>query len=319
MKKWIVGLIVAAVALLIVIPVGLLLIAWIFIDPIGKALIETGGSRELGVKTEVGAFHCSILSGSVAIHDMTVADPAGFDPTKPTLSMGQAATGVSLSSLDSNTLDIQELDLENLRVYLEANDKTTNVQTILTHLDQGDHGAGASGGSSGATGTPAPAAPAAPAPEKRFKIALIRLKNIGMDIHATWPVEYKTSFTIPPFEMHDLWRQDGSGYTASELLVEILNRATKAGLDVGGKDLQGVIKQRLLAALDANEKQLQTRVQAAAQQAGQELKQDATQSVKNAVQDATHGGNPADAAKQAAHNAGTDLKQDLGKLKNPFK
>lgn len=312
-KKWVRWLLALGVFLFVVVPVTLLLIAWIFIDPIGKKLIETGGSSALGVKTEVGNFHCSLLNGSVAIRAMTVDNPTGFDPAKKTLDLGEVATGLSIGSLTSDTVEIQEMTIDGLKLYLEANEKTTNVETLLKNV-QGE------GGGSRLSGEPAPAGetPAATGPEKRFKIAKIRLANIGMELKTTWPVESKNSFVIPAFEMTDLWHKSGQGYTAGELLVEILNRTTKAGLDVGGKDLQAAIKERLLAEVNKAGAKLQREAETAVQQAADDLKKDAANTLQNNLENALSGDN-----KNPAVGSDTEteknLKNDLNKLKKPFK
>ena len=298
MKKWIKWLIVLGVLLFVVLPLTLLIVAWIFIDPIGQKLIEVGGTQALGVKTQVGNFHCSILGGSVAIRNMTIDNPSGFDPAQKTFSMGTVSTGVSLGSLSSDTIEISELVIEHLKLHIESNEKTTNVQAIMANVNAG-------GSSAAPAADPAKPAAASAGPEKKFKVALIRLKNIGMDVHATWPADYKASFTIPPFEMHDIWKKDGSGYTSGELITEILNRTTKAGLEVGGKGLQDQIKARLMAELDKAGDKIKNAVQAEVNKATKDLTKDAQKALT-------------DGAKDATKDAGKDLKNDLKKAL-PFK
>lgn len=153
------------VVLLIVVVVGAGVIGYITIDKLTKAGIEQGGTYAMGVDTKLDGVHLGLLSGSLSMKGLSVANPEGFK-SDYFLSMEDGSVQVSLGSLMSDKIVIPSLTLNGIDIALEKDKGTSNYQVILDNL------AKLSG--------PEEGEPAEPAEGKRFVVNELIITDVNV-------------------------------------------------------------------------------------------------------------------------------------------
>ena len=130
-KKIIIGVILIVVILLVVLSFS--------IDGIVKGAIEKTGSKVLGTKVTVQNVELSLFSGSGTIKGLVVANPTGFK--EPYLfKLGEVNVAVSIPSLLSDTIVVKNVSIAQPNIMFETNAKTSNIQTVLNHVEQSTGG-----------------------------------------------------------------------------------------------------------------------------------------------------------------------------------
>lgn len=131
MKKIVIG--VAAVVVVLAVAVILLLGN---VDKIVKGALESVGSELLGVPVQVAAVQIDLKGGSGQITGLTIANPAGYT-ARNAFQMDMIRLGINLGSLGKQPLVINELNIKNPVVELEANkDGSSNLQTLLDNINK---------------------------------------------------------------------------------------------------------------------------------------------------------------------------------------
>ena len=119
-------MIVGIVVLLVVVVVA----AVVWIDHVAKAGVERGATYALGVNTTLDRMDVGLVSGSVAMADLNVANPQGF--TSPHfLHLGSGYVQVSLGSLMEDVVVLPELVLSGVSMNLERRGNASNYKVIL--------------------------------------------------------------------------------------------------------------------------------------------------------------------------------------------
>lgn len=126
--KW---LLVVIVLLVIVVVVAVVLYA----DKVTKYSVETAGTYALGVETRLGSANLSLLSGSVALRDLEVDNPAEFETDK-ILDCGLCSTQVEVGSLISDTVQVRTIKLEDVKVTFEQKGLQSNFNVILKNIEK---------------------------------------------------------------------------------------------------------------------------------------------------------------------------------------
>ncbi len=127
--KWIKKIVV----LLIVVIVAVAVIGYVAIDKIAKAGIEQGGTYAMGVETKLNRIHVGLLSASVSLNGLTVANPEGFK-SEYFMTLGDGSVEVSLGSLMGDKVEVPLLTLNHINLALEKDKGKANYQVILDHL-----------------------------------------------------------------------------------------------------------------------------------------------------------------------------------------
>ena len=129
LKKVISGIVVSL--LVLILAVGVLF--HIFGDAALKAGVETGASKALKVDVSVDAVSLGVLTGKLDIDDLVVANPEGY--ANPTfLELGQGAVKLNVSSLLSDTVEIDTIRLDNIHLTIEQKGLSNNLKEILDNL-----------------------------------------------------------------------------------------------------------------------------------------------------------------------------------------
>ena len=110
------------------------------LDRIAAESIRRGGTRALGVETDVESVDLS-LGGEVtaSLRGLTVANPEGFQSER-FLALGEGSLVFPLKGILADVVTVPELDLTDVAISLERKDGETNYDVILSNLERSDGG-----------------------------------------------------------------------------------------------------------------------------------------------------------------------------------
>ncbi|MBI2927160.1 MAG: hypothetical protein HYY24_15800 [Verrucomicrobia bacterium] len=212
MKKIVVRIVLGLVVLL------LLAFAVLFfcLGSIVKKGVETVGPQLTKVEIRLGGANLSPLSGSGQLSDLFVGNPEGYK-TPAAIRMGDIKVGVQLSSLLSDTVVVNAVDIRAPEITFEGSLGGNNLSKIMANLDA------VTGGDK-----------SAPQEEKKndrkfqVKDLVIRDGKINLSVTALGG----KAATVPLPEIHLTNIGVGGGVTAAELtkqvMKEMLAGVTKA-------------------------------------------------------------------------------------------
>lgn len=132
MKKVLKIAVILVVVLLLMVGAGVLLVLS-NINSIAKKGIEAGGSYALGVPTTVQSVSLHPLAGQMSLSGLNVANPSGFSAGH-FLSLGSGDVAVTLSSLQSDVIQVPTFKLDTIDVNLERKEGSSNYKVILDNL-----------------------------------------------------------------------------------------------------------------------------------------------------------------------------------------
>lgn len=207
---------------LIVIALVLLLIGG-FGNRAIKSAVEKAASEALGVEVSIGDISLSIFGGSVELEDLVVANPEGYSG-ESFLSLGNAKIDVSIKSLLSDTVEIEDMRFSDVSISVEQKGLTNNLQTILDSLPAKDQSAD--------TGD-----------AKDLRVTYLELKNIRVEVQLLpLPGQISTvPLTIESIEMHDLGTDNKLSIAklTGKILMEIAAGIAREGADLLPLDMIG--------------------------------------------------------------------------------
>ncbi|MDX2146478.1 MAG: AsmA family protein [Planctomycetota bacterium] len=130
--KWIKRLILLVV-LVVLLVAGLVALGLASIDGVIKTAVKEGGTRVMGVSTDLQKADVSWSGSSLALEGLSVGNPAGYQA--PTfLTMGNAKVSVTPNSVNKQIVEIPELTLETINVNLERKEGKANYAVILENI-----------------------------------------------------------------------------------------------------------------------------------------------------------------------------------------
>jgi len=156
MLKWL-------VVVLLVLIVLVLILVNVFGDRALKIGIEKGASSALKVGVRVNDVSLKILRGKLNLNGLEVDNPQGYQH-KQLLTLGNVFVAVNIKSLMSDTVEIDQIRLDNVNLTIEQKGMTNNLQEILNNLPKSD-------------------APAAPGdkPGKQLKIKELQINGVAVN------------------------------------------------------------------------------------------------------------------------------------------
>ncbi len=236
MKK----LVLILVLLLVVVVVGGVVTAFFFIDRAAKLAVEKGGTYAMGVETTLGSVNVGLLSGSVSLSELKVANPPGYK-TDRFFGLGAGNVSVSLSSLRSPIVEVPEFKLADITVNLEKAGGKANYQAILDNIKRFESGGG-----------PAQSKPSGD--EKRFVVKSLQIKNVKVHVDLLPAGGQLTQVNIP-IESIDLTDVGTAGKGVP--MGELANIVIKAVLAVVAEKGPGLLPAEILGDLQGGLAQLQ--------------------------------------------------------------
>ena len=121
------------VVVIVAVLVAGLLAAWLCIDWIAKAGIETGGTYALGVATNVDSVSLSLLGGEMKINGLKVANPEGWK-TPHLMKAERIEVGLRLGSLLGDTVEVNRFEIQGLDMNIEQKLGASNVSDLLNNI-----------------------------------------------------------------------------------------------------------------------------------------------------------------------------------------
>ncbi|MGE0081433.1 MAG: hypothetical protein AB7U81_09055 [Thiohalomonadaceae bacterium] len=223
MKK----LVLAVLALLVAGVIAL----WFSLDRIAKGAVERGATYATGVTTRVGDLRLGLFSGELALHDVRVDNPRGYEAAHIFV-LRDLDLGVHPRSLLDDVVRVPRLVINGVHVNLEREAGRANYSEILENVRR-----------LGSDGQPAGAQE-----QKRFIIDELRIEDVQAD--AVFAPELgergRTQVTVPAIALRDVGAKSG-GVTIAEL-TGILSREVMGEVARSGQ-LPAQFRQQLDAAV----------------------------------------------------------------------
>ena len=135
MKKPLKILYIVFVVLIILIVAAFVIIS-LFADSAIKVAIETAGTKALNVGVSVDKVDLSILGGKIGFQNLIINNPPGYQHEK-LLELNKADITVDTKSLLSDTVNINEINLDGIKVVFEQRGVSgNNLQDIIKQLPE---------------------------------------------------------------------------------------------------------------------------------------------------------------------------------------
>lgn len=206
MKKLKKILVLSAIALVVLVVVGFIVVGF-FLGDIVKTGVETVGPKVTQVSINVDKIGVSILTGSASVKGLVIGDPQGFTAPQA-ISVGEAAVGVNPFSVLSDKIVVREVHVLSPEITFEGNPLgNNNLSKILDNVNQFTQ--------SGAPASTSTTAPAASKPAKKIEVDDFLIS--GAKVH------YRgLTLPLPDIHLTDLGKGD-DGITAADLTKRVLD------------------------------------------------------------------------------------------------
>lgn len=231
MKKWLVRIGLAAVALLIVVIAAVV----IFLDGIVKKGVETAGPMITKVEVKLDKASVSLWGGSADLKGLVVGNPPGYT-TECAMKIGDVSVSLKPMSVLSDRIVIRSIQVKSPEITIEGGLKENNLTKIESNLN------GAPSSSSGG------ATPAQGGKAKKLQVGDLEVSGAILHVKSPLLAGKMVSVPLPAIHLTDLGN-GSEGVTAAELtkkvmsslMKEIVPAATKA-LSNAGADALGLGK-----------------------------------------------------------------------------
>jgi hypothetical protein len=167
MKKLIKWGVLAVVLVIIAAVVG----TYMYLDSIVKYAIETQGSKQMNLKTELNGASVGLLRGKVGLDDLKIANPPGY--TAPHLfTLGELNVNAPISQLRGNPKRISNITIDKPKLVIErSSDGVFNFKKAIEQMPKAP------------TGPSEPRAPQEPQPaEEEMKLIIDELTITGATV-----------------------------------------------------------------------------------------------------------------------------------------
>lgn len=197
--------------------------AAMYVDQLGRWAVERGTTYALGVPTTLAGLDIGVLTGTVALDRLDVANPTGF-AAKSFMGLGVGRVAVSLGSLMEDTVELPELTLRDIDLNLERRGGKSNYQPIMDHLAKLGSGRDPAGASANDQNS------------KKFVIRKVVLEDITVDAQVTTISGESTRVpvTIERIELTDVGTDSDQSVLLSELTGIVMKAILSAVLRKAG-------------------------------------------------------------------------------------
>jgi uncharacterized protein involved in outer membrane biogenesis len=125
--------IIALLVLVLIIVVIVTIPLWI--DGAARSVIESEGSKALGVELTLEKLSLSLFGGEAKLGDMKIANPEGYTDDQ-FFGLGAGHASVSYGSLGEDTIVIPEIVFEDVNVSLEKDGGKGNYDVLIENLEK---------------------------------------------------------------------------------------------------------------------------------------------------------------------------------------
>lgn len=222
--KWIV------VVVLVLIVIGVVGVN-LFADSAVRVAVETAGTKALSVGVEVDKADLSIMSGSLDLRDVTVANPAGYQDST-LLKLSQGDVQVDTRSLLSDEIRIKRIQLDGMDVNVEQKGLSNNLEDVIQAARKGsDQPSG-----------------------KKLTIDTLELTNVTVKVKLLpVPGQLDTvTLKLAPIEMTDLGKNEklDTATLMAKIMLAVAAGIARQGSDVLPKDMVNGLTSVLGTAID---------------------------------------------------------------------
>lgn len=225
-------------ALVVVLLIGAVVAFILYsVDAIAKQTVERGGTYALAVPTTLDSADVGLFAGTFEMAGLTVANPQGFSAPH-FLALDSGGVSVSLDTLQSDLIELPNLNLTGIDVHLQREGGKANYQTIIDNLKRFESGAGK------------PADPSAPGAQKKFVIRRIEIRDVS--VHAQLlPIggsATTANVAIPEIVLTDVG-SGGNPVSVAELISIVTKAVLSSAAQLGGDLIPADIASDLTANL----------------------------------------------------------------------
>jgi hypothetical protein len=209
MKKLIIRIAIGVAVLLVV----SIVVIFISLNSIVKKAVETVGPRLTKVEVRLGGVSVSPLSGNGRLTGLFLGNPEGYK-TASAITVGDIKVGLQPSSVLSDTLVLEDVNIQAPEITLEGNLNGNNLSKILSNLED-------AGGADNSHKSDPPASTAKKS-EKKFFVKDLLIKGGQIHVSFTTPLGGESA-TLPLPELHleNIGSRE-NGVTAAELSRQIM-------------------------------------------------------------------------------------------------
>jgi hypothetical protein len=237
MKKIIFRLFLGIVLLLVIAVV----VVFFSLNSIVKKGVETVGPEITKVKVTLGAADISPLSGSGKLTKLVVGNPDGYK-TPSAMEFGSIKVGVKLGSVLSDTIIVNEINIQAPEITLEGTLTGNNLSKIMDNLSS------SSSGDTSAKTTNAPA-DKSNKPGKKLIIKDLVIQDGKINLSVSSPLGGKSmTVPLPTLHLQNIGEQSG-GVTAADAMKQIMQpllasvvKSAEQAIESGVKGLQDIGK-----------------------------------------------------------------------------
>ena len=221
MKKIIIRTVLGVVVLLLV---GLVVL-FFSLNSIFKRGVETVGPKLTKVDVRLGSANLSPLSGRGQLSGLFVGNPEGYK-TPSAIQVGDIKVGVQPSSVLSDTMVVDEVNIQAPEITFEGTLTGNNLSKILDNIEA------ASG--SDKTNTSAKKG------EKKFFVKDLLIKGGKINLSISTPLGGKSAtLPLPELRLQNIGSRD-KGVTAAELAEEIMKPILASATKAAAESLAGL-------------------------------------------------------------------------------
>lgn len=115
---------------------ALLLLALIFRDPIIKVTTGLVGSSLTGTTVKLEKVDTSLFRGYVRLGGFSVDNPEGYSASRKAIQLGEVYVKIKIGSLFTKKIEVEEVYVNGLEVYMENTLTGVNLIDILNHVKE---------------------------------------------------------------------------------------------------------------------------------------------------------------------------------------
>ncbi len=200
------------------------LVAFFYIDSIAKVAIVQATERCMGVDADLESASIGLFSGEFELNGYQISNPPDFK-TPHFLNLGSGAVNITMGTLLKDHIKLPNLNLSDIEITLEENDKKTNLDVIMENINKNVGSDSSSSKPSEDSGKSDPG--------KHFTIQKVLLKNIKLRVALNdfGSPDNPVTIVVPEIELEKVGSKSDNGVHMKKLTGIILAATFKAILE----------------------------------------------------------------------------------------
>lgn len=225
-----------AIGLLAIIIIAMVLFT-LFGDKLIRTAIETGGKKALQVDVRLEDISLSLLRGEVELTNLDIDNPQGYEHSS-FMKIGYGHLNLNTGSLMSDTIKMEKIQFDDVKLVIEQKDGTNNLKEILDNLPKSESTKSKPKKESQKEGQ-----------GKNFSIKVLEINNIEVKakLFSTPGRADEITLKLKPIRLENLGTDEvfDTAALAAEILKAISIEITKQGADVLPREMLDSIKDEL--------------------------------------------------------------------------